>query len=188
KIRERLRCLCRSVSPWKEHELAKRMDVNEYIDTVPIAKQVNIVGFRLRKPQPADKTCRTGIARGVRADDTPHKVAIAVRIGTIGENVRIVASVLSPPPVATGFHYMVATIGIGARQHPDVQRLHHDPDIKSRPFSATVGQAGRRRICSDEIKRELDNRVRIHQFPSMHPANDQNPSAIFTAASAQTYS
>jgi hypothetical protein len=58
KIRERLRCLRRRMSPREEHEFAEGMDINKYIDSVRIAKQMNIVGFGLGKRQAADKTLR----------------------------------------------------------------------------------------------------------------------------------
>jgi hypothetical protein len=166
------------------------MDVNKYIYSVRITKQVYIVGFGLGKRQAADKTLRgrAGIANGSRANDAPHEVTIAIRINAFARRAGIVAPVHSPHFVAPGFHYMVATIGIGARQHPDVERLHHHLDIEGGPFSATVCQAGLVRIRLNEINRELDDRIRVHQFPSMHTANDQDPAAICTAASAQAQS
>ena len=83
---------------------------------------------------------------------------------------------------------MVAAVGIGARQHPDVEGLHHDLDVERGPLGAPVCQSGFVRIRLDEIDRELDDRVRVHQFPGMHTADDQDAAAIRTAAGAQTQS
>ena len=82
----------------------------------------------------------------------------------------------------------MTTIGIGARQHPDIECLHQDLDVIGVPLGATVDQAGIAHIRLNEIKRELDYRVGVHQFPSMHTANHQDAPAIRTAAGAQSQS
>jgi hypothetical protein len=163
----------------------ERMDVDEYVYFVRIAKQVNVLGLGLGKRKAANKRLRirARITNGGRTDDAPHKVAVAVNINAFTRRAGIVATVHSPKAVA--LHYMVTTIGIRARQHPDVERLHHDSDVEGRPFGAAICQTGLRRISLGKIIRELDDRVGVHQFPSMHTTDDQNAATVCSAPGPQ---
>src|SRR6185369_14616058 len=114
------------------------MNVDKDIYAMRVAEQVDVVRLRFGKRKTADKTLRgrTWIAHGGWTNDAPHEVAVAVDINSVTRRAGVVAAVHSPKPVATGFHYMIAPVGIGAGQHPDVERLHHDLDVESGPGSA----------------------------------------------------